>query len=302
MGRFPSSSSRQRWLVVSGVTVAVVWIVVLLLDDSSVLGILVRRVPTYIGWAHESPADDVVRRMHKYERKGRYDDAIKAGVAWTQQHPDADSSVWNGWIYTGVSALYLKKAARDGEDAELDIQQALLYRDRAVPFSTESLYAMQRLAAISESAGDLSAPERCVQYRNTMKLLDRANILLTEEKDRMARQIKPNPADCEQNEVCFGPGRHKRQSREGQTCAIWMRVDDPVELVASRGDRASVPALRLAIGRATRSFDRTPVTSHCIKKEPSNQDIVEWRCLSATNICSGKVSCNILKEDQREQF
>jgi hypothetical protein len=31
-----------------------------------------------------------------------------------------------------------------------------------------------------------------------MKLLDRVNILLTEEKERVARQFKPDPADCEQ--------------------------------------------------------------------------------------------------------
>ncbi len=31
-----------------------------------------------------------------------------------------------------------------------------------------------------------------------MKLLERASTLLTEEKDRMARQIKPDPTDCEE--------------------------------------------------------------------------------------------------------
>lgn len=173
----------------------VVWSVV---DDSSVLGILAREVPRYMGWAPDSTTSDVLRRMSKYEKKGRYDDAIKSGLAWTEKHPDTGSNGWNGWIYTDVSALYLKKAAEDDEHAEEDVTEALLYRDKALPFSTDSLYWLQKLAAISESVGDLSPAQRCVQYRNTMKLLDRVNILLTEEKDRVARQFKPDPADCEQ--------------------------------------------------------------------------------------------------------
>jgi hypothetical protein len=191
-----SFSRQQRLVVAGGIVALIVCVVVLLLDDGSVLGILVREVPSYVGWASNSTAADVLRRMRKYEKKSRYDDAIKAGIAWTQKYPDAGYS--NGWIYTDVSALYLKKAAKDGDEAEEDVKQAVVYRDKALPFSTDSLYSLLRLATISESAGDLSPTQRCVQYRNTMKLLDRVNILLTEEKDRVARQFKPDPADCEQ--------------------------------------------------------------------------------------------------------
>jgi hypothetical protein len=191
------SFSRQQRLVLGIVAVAalLIWIVVLLHDDGSVLGILVREVPSYIGWAPDSTAADVLRRMRKYEKKSRYDDAIKAGIAWTEKHPD-DS--WNGWIYMEVSALYLKKAEKDGEHTEEDVTEVLLYRDKALPLFPDNLYWLQRLAAISESAGDLSPTQRCVQYRNAMKLLDRGNIFLTEEKNRVARQFKPDPADCEQ--------------------------------------------------------------------------------------------------------
>ena len=188
--------NRQKRLVVAGAIAAVVALVVWsVVDDSSVLGILVREVPSYMGWAPDSTAADVLRRMSKYEKKGRYDDAIKTGIAWTEKHPDDG---WNGWIYMEASALYLKKAGKDDEHAEEDVTEVLLYRDKALPLFPDNLYWLQRLAAISESAGDLSPTQRCVQYRNTMKLLDRADILLTEEKDRVARQFKPDPADCEQ--------------------------------------------------------------------------------------------------------
>lgn len=199
--------NRQRRLVVAGGIVAlVVWIVVLLHDDGSVLSILVRAVPTVssllvkdvssrMGWARDSSAADVLQTMKKYYKRGRYDDAIKAGIAWTEKHPD-DS--WNGLIYMEASALYLKKAEKDDEHAEEDVTAVLVYRDKALPLFPNNLYWLQRLAAISESAGDLSPTQRCVQYRNAMKLLDRVNILLAAEKDRVARQFKPNPADCEQ--------------------------------------------------------------------------------------------------------
>jgi hypothetical protein len=186
--------SAQKRLVVAGAIAAVfalvIWSVVLLRDDDSVLSILIRR--EHIGWAPDSTTGDVLRRMSKYQKKGRYDDAIGAGIVWAEKYPDAGS---NGWVYTDVSALYLEKAAKDGEHAEEDVKQALLYRDRALPFASDGLYSLQQLAAISESAGDLSAAQRCVQYRNANKILDRMAVLLGEEKDRVARQFKPRPDD-----------------------------------------------------------------------------------------------------------
>jgi len=143
-----------------------------------------------MGWAPDSTTGDVARTMTKYQKKGRYDDAIRAGIMWTEKYPDAGSNVW---LYTDVSALYLEKAAKDSEHAEEDVKQALLYRDKALPLASDELYSLRQLAAISESAGDLSATQRCVQYRNAIKILDRMGVLLGEEKDRVARQFKPGP-------------------------------------------------------------------------------------------------------------
>ena len=188
--------SAQKRLVAAGAIAALValimWSVLLLRDDDSVLSILIRR--EHIGWAPDSTSGDVLRRMSKYQKKGRYDDAIRAGVMWTEKYPDAGSNVW---LYMDVSALYLLKAAKDGEHAEEDVKRALLYRDKVLPFASDGLYSLQQLAAISESAGDISAAQRCVQYRNANKILDRMTVLLGEEKDRVARQFKPRPDDVE---------------------------------------------------------------------------------------------------------
>jgi hypothetical protein len=182
--------SSQKRLVVAGGIIAlvalVVWSVVLLRDDDSVLSILIRR--EHMGWSPDSTASDVSRTMSKNEKKGRYDDAIKAGIVWTDKHPHAGS---NGGIYTDVSGLYLEKAAKDGEHAEEDVNQSIFYRDKALQLDAAGIYS-SRLATISESAGDLSAAQRCVQYRNAIKIVDRMAVFLGEERDRVARQSKPS--------------------------------------------------------------------------------------------------------------
>lgn len=173
----------------------VVWIVVSLRNDDSILSIVVRDVPGYMGWGLDSTTFNVLRRMSKYEKKGHYDQAITAGITWTEKYPDAGS---NDWVYTDISALYLKQAANDRGHTEDYVKQAVLYRDKALPFASDSLYSLQRLAAISESMGDLSAAQRCLQYRNAIKLLDRMTVLLNEERDRVARFIKPDPNALEE--------------------------------------------------------------------------------------------------------
>lgn len=185
--------SAQKRLVVAGAIAAVVALVIcsvlLLRDDDSVLSILIRR--EHIGWVPDSTAGDVSRTMTKYQKKGRYDDAIEAGILWTKKYPDAKS---NGWVYTDVSALFLEKASKDSEHAEENVKQALLYRDKALQFDPDGMYSLW-LATISEAAGDLSAAQRCVQYGNAIKIMDRMAVVLGEEKDRVARQFKPRPND-----------------------------------------------------------------------------------------------------------
>jgi hypothetical protein len=135
--------------------------------------------------------------MSKYEKKGRYDDAISTGVAWAEKHPDSFTS---GWIYQDVSALYLRRAKTDGERAEEYVKQALFYRDEALLSASDSEYSLQKLEAISEWAGDLSAGQRCVQYGNSIKLLERMKRLANEDKDRSARQLRPDLAERKKTE------------------------------------------------------------------------------------------------------
>ena len=204
------SFSRQQRLVVAGGIVALVgWIVVLLLDDGSVLGILVRALPSHMGWASDSTAADVLRSMKKDEKKGHYDNAIKDGIAWTQKYPDAASNGWNGRIYADVSALYLKKAANDDEHAEEDVTEALLYRDKALPFSTDSLYWFRvRRRSFSDPA--MCPVSKCDETSGSSEhSVDRR-------KGPGGSTIQTRPSGLRADEVCFRTSRYSSQSCERQ--------------------------------------------------------------------------------------
>jgi hypothetical protein len=181
--------------------VFIVWLILALLNDDSTLNAEARYLKETACWTTESNAACVIKGMAKYQKKGRYDDAINVGVAWTQKNPDGPLSAW---IYRDLSVLYLKRASQDKANAEAYVKEAILYRDKALPSASDSAYALQPLLVITESAGDLSPSQRCVQYRNSMKVLDRMNVLVNEDKDRLERQFKPDPKERNDLECLSG--------------------------------------------------------------------------------------------------
>jgi len=171
------------------------WAILSLRNDDSTLSVVAAvamDVKQRMCWPSDSSAVCVLKAMAKHERMGRSDDAVSLGVAWAEKHPDDFTS---GWIYQDISALYLRRARTDSGRAEEYLKQAVFYRDKALPLSSDSPYPLQSLLAISESVGDLSMAQRCVQYGNSIKLLDRMNLLANEQKDRLARQFKPDLAE-----------------------------------------------------------------------------------------------------------
>ena len=73
-----------------------------------------------------------------------------------------------------------------------------------MPSLSDSPYALQRLAAITESVGDLSTTQRCVQYGNAIKLLVRTMTLTSGEKDRLSRQFMPDLSEQQKVENLLG--------------------------------------------------------------------------------------------------
>lgn len=190
----------KRWILAGAGAFSLacaIWVVLSLRNDDSTLSVVTRYLRDEICWSADSNLLCVLRRMAKDERKGRYENAISTGLAWTRKHPDGFES---GLIYRDLSVLYLKRARMDSGHAEEHLKQAIFYRDKELPSASDSPYALQPLEAISEAVGDLSADQRCVQYRNSIKLVNRMNFLVTEDKGRLARQFKPDPVEREQIE------------------------------------------------------------------------------------------------------
>ncbi len=184
----------KRWILVGATvffTAFVAWVVVSLRNDDSALMVVARYVKEETCWPADSSAVCVLKTMAKYEKNGRYDDAVSAGVALAQKHPDSFTS---GWIYEDISELYLRRARMDSGRAEEYLKQAVFYRDKALPshLDSDSPYSLNTLVLLSESIGDLSTSQRCIQYRNSIKLLDRMKLLANEEEHRLARQFKSN--------------------------------------------------------------------------------------------------------------
>lgn len=74
-------------------------------DDDSTLSVLARYVTRSVqqkmGWSDDLVG--VLNRMTRYEKKGRYDEAISAGATWAEKYPDSFES---SWICQDISVLY----------------------------------------------------------------------------------------------------------------------------------------------------------------------------------------------------
>jgi hypothetical protein len=180
----------KRWAVAATVLLGIaIWAVVSIRNDDSTLSVVVRAVKERMCWPADSSTFCVLRAMEKYEKKGQYYDAIKTGKAWAEKYPDTSA---NEWIYRYISVLYLKTASNDKEHSEESVKQAILYRDKALSSVSDSAFALQPFEVISESAGDLSTSQRCLQYGNSLKLLTRMQTLANDEKGRLSRQFRPD--------------------------------------------------------------------------------------------------------------
>jgi hypothetical protein len=136
----------------------------------------------------------VLRRMQQYQHDGHYDDAISLGKEWTAKNPQNGS---NDQVFGRIAFLYLEKAKRDDRNRDEYIAHAIEYRDKMLPVASDatlgwySIAALQDSALISEYAGDLSDTQRCVQYRNAIKLAERSGYSLHEKQIQLSNRTDP---------------------------------------------------------------------------------------------------------------
>lgn len=162
-----------------------VWLAVSLRDDDSTLRVVSRYIAHRTGLSPDRSVYEVLRTMQRYARRRRYDAAIAAGEDWTNKNPISGS---NDQVFLLMASLRLEQAKQKPQLADDYVAQAIRYRDKALPIASDislgwySVNALQQMALISEYAGDLSSNQRCVQYRNALKLLDRVLHQLEEKR------------------------------------------------------------------------------------------------------------------------
>jgi len=176
-------NAHPRRLTLIGVLIltagVAVWTVLSLRDDGSTLSVFVRYASERMGWSANSTAWGVLRRMAKYEKRGRYDDAINAGVAWTEKHPKDRT---NDWVFRGIAVSYLEKAKKEPVRADECVRQAMFYEEKHLPFAVDDISALRDLASFAEVAGDVSGNQRCAQYDKAIKVLQQLEDALRERR------------------------------------------------------------------------------------------------------------------------
>ena len=176
------SLSRRRWIV--GIVIVLLigtgaLVTASLRNDDSDLRVLIRYAARRMGGSQPSTTAEVVERMLRYEKRGRLNEALKLGVAWTDKYPQDFSS---SYIYVNIAFIHLEEARRDRNKANEKIEQAISDRDKALACAPEALNIWADAARISEFAGDYSESQRCIQYGNAIKLLNQTSIRMQTEQ------------------------------------------------------------------------------------------------------------------------
>jgi hypothetical protein len=187
--------SKLRKRLTICLTIVVIAVAAILVGDEllrldSNLSIFADEVRETLGIPVDEPGVYVLIKMRALEARGRRDKAIEIGSRFTTRNPSADSRVPEQ-----VAVLYLRKARTDPAHAEEDVREAMKFRDIAVQSSLDSPGLLVQLAGISEYAADLSSKQRCIEYRNALKIIDAALSRMAGRKDELTRHIKITEED-----------------------------------------------------------------------------------------------------------
>lgn len=212
---------RAGLILIAGFLVFVAtWFVFIHRRDDSAFGYMSRR----LGIARDETTVDVLRTMHVYVGRERYDLAVAAGDNWTAEHP-IDGS--NDRVFLAISSTYLERARRDKQNADAYVSQAILYRDKAIPIASDralgwySIGTLRDMASVSEAAGDLSEKQRCIQYRNALKLYKYIVERLNDIRDEISRRTPP--------EDQFGVSLNEADQRIHQALGTTKRLEEKLQ-------------------------------------------------------------------------
>ena len=133
--------------------------------------------------------DDFGSQMVAYTKQGRYDDAIQVGIKALENKPTDEV------VYQQIAIVYLIRAGKDEALREQWVSKAISYTEKALSLNSKDrdvagVHVLQEALSF-ESAGDLSAAERCAYYQREKKLLTDRIPLLQGEQLTIERKAYP---------------------------------------------------------------------------------------------------------------
>lgn len=109
--------------------------------------------------------------MRTYEKQGRYDDAVQAGLGALRNTPH------DAGIYEQIAMVYLTRAAIDSGRERWTLE-ATAYSNKAISADPDNPMIVFDAASVFEKAADLSPAQRCSYYLRAIELSGRLVHLL----------------------------------------------------------------------------------------------------------------------------
>jgi hypothetical protein len=121
---------------------------------------------TFAGCSKPETTGEALVLMDNYRTQLQYERALQIGKEWLARYPD------DGAMYAEMGVVYLEKARATTTERERLVAHALQMAHKAVELAPRDYFALDMAASVFEGAAALSTKDRCVHYRNAVRVLD----------------------------------------------------------------------------------------------------------------------------------
>lgn len=156
--------------------------------------------------------DDFGSQVAAYTKQGRYDDAIQVGTKALENKPTDEI------IYQQIAVVYLVRAGKEESLREQWVLKAIAYTEKALSLNSKDkdvagVHVLGEALSF-ESAGDLSASERCAYYERAKGLLTGRAPLLQGEQLTIDGKVYPLAPLRKENDKILARVREKAVKAE----------------------------------------------------------------------------------------
>lgn len=144
-----------------------------------------------------------ISEMVSYTKQGRYEDAVKLGLALLRNDPSDEI------VYQQIADVYLVRAQNDRDHSGEWVVKAVAYVEKSLLLNSKErdvagVHLLQDARSL-ELAGDLYADKRCTYYERARKLLqDRVSLLQGDQITLAGKTFPLEPLRKENDSVLTG--------------------------------------------------------------------------------------------------